>query len=243
MNNDLLNFIEQARKSGMRDDQIRQELLQRGWLDADINEALMGGSATVPGLEAKPAVRSLTKTLIKIIAVVLVIAVLGAAGYFGRSYYMPQVKTYYSKLQNQSFWPFKSASPVTTPTPSPSQSLSPIVTPPVMGIPDCGLVNMVGTNYDQNSTVAKNCFDQKFSKCEPAKAEFALPDIGLKYYYEITGPNGNYCFVKSKFLLNPNPNWINKEMLCSLDQRKDFETAVKDTRFCSGELYNLMTGK
>lgn len=40
LNDRLLNYINQARKSGKTDDQIRQELLDAGWQSLNINEQL-----------------------------------------------------------------------------------------------------------------------------------------------------------------------------------------------------------
>lgn len=40
INNELLTFVEQSRKNGMTNEQIRQSLLNSGWKESDINEAL-----------------------------------------------------------------------------------------------------------------------------------------------------------------------------------------------------------
>lgn len=52
-NLDLNNYIQQARKSGMGDEKIREGLLQVGRSEADISEALKS-SARVLGVEPKP---------------------------------------------------------------------------------------------------------------------------------------------------------------------------------------------
>lgn len=86
-----------------------------------------------------------------------------------------------------------------------------------------------------------DCFKGKFANCEKAQVTYTLLD-NLVYYYEILGPDGNACNVKSKFIKNPNPSWVGKEMTCNYDNSLDFNEAVKDMSQCHGELYNLMTG-
>lgn len=86
-----------------------------------------------------------------------------------------------------------------------------------------------------------NGFEEKFAKCEPADSTYKIMGA-LIYYYEIIGFESGLCKVKSKFIANPNPLWIDKEMVCLYDNSKDFETAVKDMSNCEGELYDLMMG-
>lgn len=110
-------------------------------------------------------------------------------------------------------------------------------------IVDCGTVGP--SNPDPTGKV-KDCVATMFKECQPAKYTTSL-DLGqmgglVTYYYEIIGPSNNLCTVKSKFLQNPNPDWIGKEMTCEYDNSKDFETAVKDTSKCSGPLYDIMGG-
>jgi hypothetical protein len=83
-------------------------------------------------------------------------------------------------------------------------------------------------------------FKQKFASCQSASVESKLFET-ITYYYEIIGPKEGLCEVKSKFTANPNPEWVNKEMICLYDNSLDFETAVQDMSRCSGELYDLMT--
>lgn len=102
---------------------------------------------------------------------------------------------------------------------------------------DCGSTL---TNPD-NETKVKACIELNFKNCKPAKATISLGDV-LTYYYEIIGPKNNYCLVKSKFLSNPNPEWVGKEMTCSYNNLKSFDTAIQDfIGKCSGPLYDLMT--
>lgn len=86
------------------------------------------------------------------------------------------------------------------------------------------------------------CFEEKFAKCEPATITLKLTN-NLIYYYEIIGPKKGLCELKSKFLANPNPEWVGKEMTCRYDNSKKFEIAVEDMSNCQGPLYDIMIGR
>ena len=104
-------------------------------------------------------------------------------------------------------------------------------------IVDCG---EAGPQNPDKSVM--NCIEEKFKECQPATVVISLgPD--LIYYYEIIGPANNSCSTKGKFISNPNPEWIGKEMVCQLDNKKDFDEAVADLSKCEGDLYNLMVPK
>jgi len=85
------------------------------------------------------------------------------------------------------------------------------------------------------------CFEERFMRCEPASIEQTLVE-GLSYYYEIIGPEGDGCRVKSRFTANPNPAYVGPEMTCVYDNTAPFADAITDTSRCEGELYDLMTG-
>jgi len=85
-----------------------------------------------------------------------------------------------------------------------------------------------------------DCFEAKFATCEQSSATFKLMDT-IEYYYEILGPKDGLCEVKSKFVANPNPAWIDEEMVCLYDNSLKFNTAISDMSNCKGSLYTLMT--
>jgi hypothetical protein len=87
----------------------------------------------------------------------------------------------------------------------------------------------------------RDCFEEKFAACEPATVTLKLME-NIIYYYEIIGPKDGLCEVKSKFTANPNPEWVDEEMICKYDNTKGFETSVEDMSNCEGSLYTLMTG-
>ncbi len=84
------------------------------------------------------------------------------------------------------------------------------------------------------------CFEEKFTECKPATVTLTLME-NMIYYYEIIGPKDGLCEVKSKYIANPNPEWVGEEMTCKYDNTQEFMTAVKDMSNCQGPLHVLMT--
>lgn len=105
----------------------------------------------------------------------------------------------------------------------------------------------VGVTYSCGDS---DCFEEKFAECAPANITAAVFET-LSYYYEILGPKDGLCEVKSKYPTNPNPEWVDKEMICLYDNSKPFnEASMEITNSfntdqhlgdCQGELYLLMT--
>ena len=96
-NEQLLNYIKQARQSGKNNEQIRQELINTGWKGNDVDEAL----------KVNPPISKSFKFP------VLALAIVGVAivGYFASAYYF-------------TLWPFEvSVAPVPTFTPRPSTAV------------------------------------------------------------------------------------------------------------------------
>lgn len=109
-NLDLSNYIQQARKSGMGDNKIREGLLQAGWPVSSVEEAIMRAPA-VNTLELKPRA-----TMSKSLASMFVITAVTIVGYFGGAYYM-------ANYQSFPLWPFEV--PVVVPTFTPRPQVSP----------------------------------------------------------------------------------------------------------------------
>ena len=96
-NEQLLNYIKQARQSGKNNEQIRQELMNTGWQGNDIDEAL----------KVNPPIGKSFKFLV----LVLVVVGMAIVGYFASAYYF-------------TLWPFEvSVAPVPTFTPRPSSAV------------------------------------------------------------------------------------------------------------------------
>lgn len=86
-------YIQEARRSGMADNQIRDGLLQAGWPMSDVEEAFRAAntdqqSATVERKGKIPVSRS------KLLIILGVIVVIAVGGYIGVSYYLSTSKTY-----------------------------------------------------------------------------------------------------------------------------------------------------
>lgn len=93
----------------------------------------------------------------------------------------------------------------------------------------------------------KICFNKKFSTCESATIQSDTQGLGA-VSYKILGPAPGGCSITMKYTKNPNPDWVNKEMTCTFDNKVDFETSVQKTFngvihgtvTCQGPLYTLL---
>ncbi len=84
------------------------------------------------------------------------------------------------------------------------------------------------------------CFEDKFSRCEPATRLY-IENYQASEYYEIIGSEQGLCRVNVKNL--DNPQYANQEMTCLNENTKDFETATKeaiDAQRCEGALYDAL---
>jgi hypothetical protein len=111
-------------------------------------------------------------------------------------------------------------------------------------ITDCG---SSGPGVD-GSEKAKACFDESFKTCSLSTYKSTV-DLGTQggivtNAYEITGKTDNSCTVESKFTQNPNAAWVNKKMVCEMDNTKTFDQALNgnSSSNCSGPLADLMYG-
>lgn len=102
---------------------------------------------------------------------------------------------------------------------------------------------------------SKDCFNTKFASCEPATLETDAGSIAFRSHIvaPATGPFGG-CRVDMLYPENPNPDWVGKDMTCTLDNKLDFDSAMsklfdgitqvanggKSTVLCSGPLYTIM---
>lgn len=92
------------------------------------------------------------------------------------------------------------------------------------------------------------CFSQKFARCEPSEFQ-SQETLGASAYYKIIGVVPGGCSMVFKYPRNPNPNWMNKEMTCTFDNKIDFEKSVQKTienvmggkEICSGPLYGILS--
>jgi hypothetical protein len=106
-NLDLVHYIEQARRSGMEDNKIREGLLRAGWPVSSVEEVMMKAPvADIP--QPRPQA-----PMSKLLAVTFTVTAIAFAGYFAGAYYM-------ANFQNFPLWPFEVSVPVPTFTPRPA---------------------------------------------------------------------------------------------------------------------------
>ncbi len=103
---------------------------------------------------------------------------------------------------------------------------------------DCGTTDLT------DDIALARCFGPRFVACSPARVRTSI-DFGslggvVGYEYEIVGPQNGLCEVHSRFTSNPNPEFLNKDLICRYDQRKPFNDAVQEVApsfaACSGTL-------
>lgn len=93
-----------------------------------------------------------------------------------------------------------------------------------------------------------SCFENKFSKCE--SGEFTSEEaFGSIAFYKIIDQTYSGCSVLFKYLKNPNPDWVNKEMTCNFDNALAFglsvestiEGVISGTKECDGPFYGVLS--
>lgn len=183
-NFDLLNYINQARKSGMADEQIRQGLLQSGWAMNDINEALMNVPAvSAPGFKPKAM---MSKTL----AVIFIVVGLAVAGYFAGAYYM-------ANYQSFPLWPFEAevSVPTFTPRPSPVATPDPTADWKTYRNEEYGFEFTLNDSWLNYKTIIKlDSLPQYGDK----RIEFYLPTKNVNYKSNLSG----YAVIFSILIMN-----------------------------------------
>lgn len=102
-----------------------------------------------------------------------------------------------------------------------------------------------------NNCSDQKCFEEKFINCQKAIFNAEIEGFEIGYYYEIIGLKNGKCEMKTKYTKNPNPDWVNKEMVCLYDNKKPFLTAVEETQSklwmekditgCQGDLAKILT--
>ncbi|HOZ35936.1 MAG TPA: hypothetical protein PLK55_03065 [archaeon] len=217
VNEELRKWAENKSAEGYSPDQIKEALIKEGYTTEEINEAMNienNNSIIAPVSVTMPK----RNKILPIIIIGIIVLILISAGLY--------------------FFVFNNERSVSENVNSATQK-------------DINLVDENGDNFGQMhidvnvdmevvTEEGYEDFKQKFASCQSASVESKLFET-ITYYYEIIGPKEGLCEVKSKFTANPNPEWVNKEMICLYDNSLDFETAVQDMSRCSGELYDLMT--
>ncbi|HYF96540.1 MAG TPA: hypothetical protein VD947_00710 [Patescibacteria group bacterium] len=72
-----------------------------------------------------------------------------------------------------------------------------------------------------------SCFEEKFAKCEAAKLNYINPFASV--YYEIYGPQNDGCRMLFRYTKNPNPAWENQDIICTWDNKINFQESVEKT--------------
>jgi len=106
--------------------------------------------------------------------------------------------------------------------------------------------------YIKNNTIYKcgneKCFEKNFASCTPDNATINMGGFLGSVYYEIKGKAQQGCNLLFKYTEYPDPNWVNKEMICKVNNSLGFESATMDMfqlvssgkLECTGPLYKIL---
>lgn len=109
-------------------------------------------------------------------------------------------------------------------------------------------------NYIEDNTVYgcgnKECFENNFQNCISDYVSSNLGFLGSTYY-KIEGKANTGCNLSFKYNEYPDSNWVNKEMVCVVDNTLDFEASTIDMfnlvssgqLECSGPLFEILRPK
>ena len=91
-----------------------------------------------------------------------------------------------------------------------------------------------GYRIHQHNTVvsacdSKSCFEKKFTACE--KASYTVrSEYDGNFYSEIYGPKDDGCSMVIRYTYYPsNPDWVDKDLICTYDNSMSFDDAVTST--------------
>jgi len=221
VNQELIDWIK-THGTGRSRKEIHEHLVDHGYNSKDVDEAfdvLGAEKSTTP----KRPKSSFTPILI-ISAIVLLTIIVGLVFYFSLS------------TESQSMQPTQSTEIIHRSVTSTEELVT----------DEGGSLGKLTVKIEADLEVTTDCaeglvcFEERFAKCEPSTVTIRLME-SLAYYYEIIGPKAGLCEVKSKFLANPNPAYLDKWMVCQYDNSKNFETATEEgIHTCKGPLYEQM---
>lgn len=95
------------------------------------------------------------------------------------------------------------------------------------------------------------CLYKAFTDCQKATyvSDQAFATLIGVAKWTINGLGKNGCNMTLVYLNNPNPNWVNKDLTCTFDNKIDFQTSTQNTMNnainggntdCTGSLYLTM---
>ncbi len=246
---ELDKYVGDSRNNGMPDDLIRSELLKIGWPEADVESALsiplpseiikadISNSIPAPienvvGNETPPSQSTISykKGLLIGIVTLVGLAVIASVGYF---LVVPRVNTFSSTT--------KISQDVRLSELATSSSNENSATP--------GSIHVeADVKVSSDCGISLDCFNDKFLTCSPAYTEFGLGPVAVRY--EILKKVSNGCQITMKYTKNPSPEWLNKDMVCTFDNKVNFlkateqvmQTIQSDPNNCKGPLADFLRG-
>jgi hypothetical protein len=234
VNQQILDYINKQLAQNVSKQQITSDLLANGWTASDIEEAF----SSLRGVFMVNPTVSVARILIYV-SVFLIFTGGGTAYYF---YQKQQTE---NKLPTQVLVTEQSTTNndgIVTTTKNVEGSFKGDIGNGAKA--DISVKTDVVQTVDCGST---DCFQQKFAVCQPATVNINAGGLGA-VAYKIIGPVTGGCKMIFKYTTNPNPNWVNKEMTCTYDNKIDFQKSIentfneviKGTVTCLGPLYTIL---
>lgn len=188
-NQDLINYINQAKAEGKSEQQIKEELLKVGWQVKDIDEAFSNklDAVAIPIVSGSNSETTPKTPIIKIavIAISVILLIGGSAGAF-----------YYADKQfNWGIVTSKKVVELSTPT-----SALKISVIPQNNKKDCGVIDMTVDKTNQTQA-ATDCINSSIISCTLAGVRLIGTGITT---LEIFGKDNNNCIIEQK-IITPAP--------------------------------------
>lgn len=261
INQQLLYFIKQQLQQGETKEKISSYLLANNWTTQDIEEGFNAINVTNSNPLKNPIstiqVKNHPGRKIFAILIVLFVLVGGVSGYYFRND-IPIIKDLIRSktspvdeiniVQPESQQNQDIVLP-NSPTPSSEQVTSnenDIVTTTETVEGGDSIIKIKAEVETTVNCGSEDCFKKKFTACQPATM---ISDAGFAAVsYKIIEPTTSGCKMTFKYTTNPNPDWVNKEMTCTFDNKIGFDESIKKvfdgifdgTVVCAGPLYPVM---
>jgi len=108
-----------------------------------------------------------------------------------------------------------------------------------------GLYRVIDANVGPDDFDAKRydaSFQQAFATCAPATSKALMNPDGSTMELRVLGPSNidSGCLVMRSYITHTNPILLNKAVVCSLDQKLDYLTALalQNSNRCAGPLWD-----
>lgn len=231
-NQNLIDFVEQKRKLGTNDDNIKAELIHAGWNVESVDKIL---NPTVPKLKNKKYLLIFGSIFVASLFLFFLLSFVFNNDNSGSSDQIDKNTNIKISSPEELFVDVKEEKDNLELVKKNSATEN---------ILDCGkYVNFYST-YDENNKKVVDCFIDKFKTCSPAKVQvtYTMNNRGMIYSFNILEKKDNFCNIKVfADQQDDYPQLQGLEAVCALDMNKfEGSISVKNLVYITDEpdLYN-----